>query len=135
MIKDAEAHADEAHRLRELADARNHAETLAYQTEKSPQGAPRQARRVGRRHDRGADHGARGRCSRATDVAEIRDEDGRAPGGVRSKLAAGRLRTGVGRRDRRRQRRGDGEATAADDEVIEDADYEVVDEDETAKTS
>ena len=35
MIRDAEAHADEAHRLRELADARNLAETLAYQTEKS----------------------------------------------------------------------------------------------------
>ena len=35
MIKEAEAHADEAHKLRELADARNEAETLAYQTEKS----------------------------------------------------------------------------------------------------
>jgi molecular chaperone DnaK len=35
MIKDAEGHADEAHRLRELADAKNHAEALAYQTEKS----------------------------------------------------------------------------------------------------
>ena len=35
MVKDAEAHADEAHRLRELADAKNLAETLAYQTEKS----------------------------------------------------------------------------------------------------
>jgi molecular chaperone DnaK len=35
MIKDAEAHADEAHRLRELADTRNQAEALAYQIEKS----------------------------------------------------------------------------------------------------
>ena len=35
MIKEAEAHADEAHKLRELADARNTAESLAYQTEKS----------------------------------------------------------------------------------------------------
>src|SRR5256714_545635 len=35
MIRDAEAHADEAHRLRELADAETHAETLAYQTERS----------------------------------------------------------------------------------------------------
>ena len=33
MIKEAEAHGDEAHKLRELADARNLAETLAYQTE------------------------------------------------------------------------------------------------------
>jgi molecular chaperone DnaK len=35
MIRDAEAHASEAHRLREVADARNHAETLAYQTERT----------------------------------------------------------------------------------------------------
>jgi molecular chaperone DnaK len=35
MIKDAEAHAGEAHRLREAADAKNHAEALVYATEKS----------------------------------------------------------------------------------------------------
>src|SRR3954469_1283624 len=35
MIRDAEAHADEASKLRELAEARNHAETLLYATEKS----------------------------------------------------------------------------------------------------
>src|SRR5881628_382808 len=35
MIKDAEAHADEARRLREVADTKNMAETLAYQTERS----------------------------------------------------------------------------------------------------
>src|SRR6516164_6229889 len=35
MIKEAEEHADEAHKLRELVDARNEAEALAYQTEKS----------------------------------------------------------------------------------------------------
>jgi molecular chaperone DnaK len=35
MIKNAEAHADEAHRLHELADAKNNAEALAYATEKS----------------------------------------------------------------------------------------------------
>jgi molecular chaperone DnaK len=35
MIKDAEAHADEARRLHELADAKNQGESLAYATEKS----------------------------------------------------------------------------------------------------
>ena len=35
MVDDAESHSEEAHRLRELADARNLGETLAYQTEKS----------------------------------------------------------------------------------------------------
>src|SRR6266516_3623589 len=35
MIRNAESHADEAHRLREAADTKNVAETLAYQTERS----------------------------------------------------------------------------------------------------
>jgi len=35
MIREAEAHSDEAHKLRELADARNLAESLAYQTERT----------------------------------------------------------------------------------------------------
>jgi molecular chaperone DnaK len=35
MIKDAEAHAGEAHKLREIADAKNQAEALVYSTEKS----------------------------------------------------------------------------------------------------
>ncbi len=35
MINDAESHADEAHRLKEAADTKNMAETLAYQTERS----------------------------------------------------------------------------------------------------
>ena len=35
MIREAEAHGDEAHKLRELVDTRNNAESLAYQIEKS----------------------------------------------------------------------------------------------------
>src|SRR6187397_1366022 len=35
MIRDAESHADEAHKLREAAEARNQAENLLYSTEKS----------------------------------------------------------------------------------------------------
>src|ERR671931_2353269 len=35
MVKDAEAHSDEAHNLRELADARNNGEALAYQMERT----------------------------------------------------------------------------------------------------
>jgi molecular chaperone DnaK len=35
MIQESEQHADEAHRLREAADTKNAAETLAYQTERS----------------------------------------------------------------------------------------------------
>jgi molecular chaperone DnaK len=35
MVRNAEAHADEARRLHEIVDAKNVAETLAYQTERS----------------------------------------------------------------------------------------------------
>src|SRR3989449_6007129 len=35
LIREAEAHADEARRLREVADTKNNAEQLAYQTERS----------------------------------------------------------------------------------------------------
>src|SRR6186713_655189 len=35
MVRDAESHAEEAHRLREFADAKNVAEQLAYQTERT----------------------------------------------------------------------------------------------------
>ena len=35
MIREAESHADEAHKMREAAEARNQAENLLYSTEKS----------------------------------------------------------------------------------------------------
>src|SRR4029079_16899362 len=36
MIREAESHAGEAHKMREAAEARNQAENLLYSTEKSP---------------------------------------------------------------------------------------------------
>ena len=93
------------------------------------QGAPRQARRVGRLDGRGPDHGA----ARRARVERRRRDQGRRP--TRSRRR--------GRRPPRRstrRRRADVDAlgrrrrSASDDEVIEDADYEVVDEEE-AKTS
>ena len=128
MIKDAEAHADEAHKLRELADARNEAEGARLPDREVAQGAPRQARRVGRLDGRGPDHGA----PRRARVERRRRDQGQDA--TRSRRR--------GRRPPRRSTRqasastppsGDG-GSASDDEVIEDADYEVVDEEE-AKTS
>ena len=130
MIKEAEAHADEAHRLRELADTRNDAEALAYQTEKSLAGAPRQARPGGRLDGRGPDHGAprRARVGRRRPRSAPRPTRSRRPGPRPPRRSTPRPRPRRRRRRRRRRR-------AADDEVIEDADYEVVDESEEAKTS
>ena len=112
MVKEAEAHADEAHKLRELADARNTAESLAYQTENDAQGAPRQARRVRCLDDRGSDHGV-ARLARVERRERDPAEDGRAERGVAE--AGGRaLRPGdrpgavPGGRQRRREHRGRG---------------------------
>ena len=58
MIREAEAHGDEAHKLRELADARNNAESLAYQIEKSLNENREKLDALRRRDGRGADHGA-----------------------------------------------------------------------------
>ena len=58
MIKDAEAHADEAHQLRELADARNLGEQLAYQTERTLAEHRDKIDEADGLDDRGADHGA-----------------------------------------------------------------------------
>jgi molecular chaperone DnaK len=131
MVRDAESHAEEAHGLRELADAKNVAEQLAYQTEKA----------LGEHRDKldSSDAGTiEGRIMElrqaleSSDVSEIRSKTqaleqaaqplAQAVYAEASQQAAGS--TGQPSSD-------GGEA----DEVVEDADYEVIDEDEAAKTS
>jgi molecular chaperone DnaK len=128
MIKEAEAHADEAHKLRELADTRNRAEALAYQTEKS----------LKEHRDKldPADAGTiEGRIMElravleSGDVNEIRtktdalEESSRKLAEVLYSQATAQQQAGA---------TGDG-GSASDDEVVEEADYEVIDEEE-AKT-
>ena len=93
MIKDAEAHADEAHKLRELADARNHGRGARLPDREVAEGAPRQARRVGRLDGRGPDHGAP-RRARVERRRRDQGQDRRAPGGVDGG-GLGDLRAGV----------------------------------------
>ncbi len=107
MIKDAEAHSEEAHRLRELADTRNQAESLAYQIEKSLTEQRDVARREPRLDGRGPDHGA---ARRARLVGRHRDqgEDRRAAGGVDAgslgAVREGLVAAAAGQRRRRRRR-------------------------------
>jgi len=131
MIKEAEAHADEAHRLRELADTRNAAEALAYQTEKSlaehrDKLEPAVASTVeGRIMElRGVlDGGDAGEIRTKTDALQTAWSE--AASAIYAQASAPSSTPA-----------GDGGSSAAhDDEVIEDADYEVVDEPEGAKTS
>jgi molecular chaperone DnaK len=127
MIKDAEAHADEARRLRELADAKNQAESLAYATDKS-------LKEHREKLDEAEASTIEGRVMELKQALETDDL-----GEIRSKTdalqeASQKLAEAVYAQASQQQAQsasGNGEATDSDDEVIEDA--EVVDEE--AKTS
>ena len=128
MVKDAESHADEAHRLRELADAKNLAEALAYQTEKSLA----EHREKLDASDAGTIDGRimeLRQTLEGSDLAEIRDKTNALQQAAQPLAQAVYAQSAAGPAG------GDGGANGAgaEDEVVEDADYEVIDEDETAK--
>ncbi len=132
MMKDAESHADEAHRLRELADAKNIAESLAYQTEKT----------LSEHRDKleGADAGMiEGRVMElrqaleTNDLAEIQAKT-EALNEAAQPLAEAMYASAQAEQAAGSAPSSNGSATA-DDEVVEDADFEVIDEDEAAKTT
>ena len=127
MIRDAE-YAEEAHRLRELADARNVAEAAAYQTERT-------LKEHRDKLDEADASTIEGRVMELRGVLESDDVNE-----IRTKTevlqeASQKLAEAVYAQATAEQ------ATAAsagngsaDDEVVEEADYEVIDEEE-AKTS
>jgi molecular chaperone DnaK len=128
MIKDAEGHAEEAHRLRELADAKNQAESLAYATEKS----------LKDHRDKLDESEASTIEGRVMELKQALETDDLAD--IRAKSdalqeASQKLAEAVYAQASAQQQAqasgGNGEASDSDDEVIEDA--EVIDEE--AKTS
>ena len=112
MVTEAEAHADEAHKLRELADARNTAEQLAYQTENTLKEHRDKLDESEASTIEGRIMELRGALE-STDVERDPAEDGRAQRGV-AEAGRGALRAGerpgavAGARQRRRARRGRG---------------------------
>ena len=126
MVKDAEAHAEEAHKLRELAEARNQAETLVYSTEKS----------LAEHRDSLDEETVKTIEERVEALKAVADGDDaaadprqeRGADGGRAHARAGRLREGAGRAGRRRSRAPATARLPRDDEVVEEADYEVIDE-------
>jgi molecular chaperone DnaK len=127
MIKEAETHAGEASKLRELVDAKNAAESLAYQTEKS-------LKEHRDKLDEGVASTVEGRIMELRGVLESSD-----PNEIKTKVDAlqqawTEAASAIYAQASASGPSGDGNASApSDDEVIEDADYEVVDEE--AKTS
>jgi molecular chaperone DnaK len=128
MIREAESHADEAHRLRELADTRNAAEQLAYQTERTLKDHRDKVDESLASTIEGRIMELRGVLDSA-DVNEIRqkttalEEDSR-------KLAEAMYAQATAQQA---SPTGNG-ASTSDDEVVEEGEYEVIDEEE-AKTS
>jgi molecular chaperone DnaK len=128
MVTDAEAHAEEAHKLRELADARNLAEQLAYQTESTLKEHRDKLDEADASTIEGRIMELRGALE-SSDVGEIRaktealNEASRKLAEVMYQQAGAQAQSGAA---------GDG---GAEDEVVEEADYEVIDEEEEAKTS
>ena len=126
MVHEAEAHADEAHRMRELAEARNQAETLLYSTEKSLK-------------DHRDSLDAETISTIESRMEELRGVlDGDDVTAIRTKSedlmqAAHKLAEAVYQTVQSEQAASTGDgAPTSDEEVVEEADYEVIDEE--AKT-
>ena len=130
MIKEAEAHADEAHKLRELADARNAAETLAYQTERSLKEHRDKLPEADASTIEGRIMELRG-VLESSDVNEIRQktdalqEASQKLAELLYSQAASQAQTAAA----------DGAESSSDEEVVEEGDYEVIDEEEGAAKS
>ncbi|HVM16061.1 MAG TPA: molecular chaperone DnaK [Gaiellaceae bacterium] len=129
MIQEAEAHADEARRLREVVDAKNLAESLAYQTEKSL----KDHRDKLDESDASTIEGRVMELKQALegdDVGEIRART-EALQEASQKLAEAVYAQATAQAQ---QQAASGDGGGSDDEVVEEADYEVIDEEE-ARTS
>jgi molecular chaperone DnaK len=131
MIRDAESHADEAHRLRELADARNQAETLAYQTERTLKEHRDKLDESEASTIEGRIMELRG-VLESSDVNDIRRKTEALE--EASRKLAEILYSQAAAQQAGAQAAGDG-APTSDDEVVEEGEYEVIDEEEEAKTS
>ena len=123
MINDAEAHADEARRLRELADARNHAETLAYQTERTLKEHRDKLDEADASTIEGRVMELR-QALEGDDVAEINAKT-EALQEASHKLAEAVYAQATAQAQ---ASSGGGDGASADDEVVEEADYEVIDD-------
>ncbi len=128
MIKNAESHAEEAGKLRQLADARNNAEGLAYQTEKS-------LNEHRDKLDASVASTVEGRIMELRGVLESSDADEIRAKSDALQSAWSDAASAIYAQASASPPTDSGSSSSSDDEVIEDADYEVVDDGEEAKTT
>src|SRR3989449_1117238 len=128
MIREAEGHSDEARRLREVADTKNQAEQLAYQTERSL-----------KEHRSALDEADAGTIEGR--VMELRQAlEGDDVGEIRAKTealqeASHKLAEAVyasAQQQTASTTSATGNGGGSDDEVVEEGDYEVIDEEQEA---
>src|SRR5437868_6471244 len=129
MIREAESHSDEAHRLRELADARNAAESIAYQTERTLKEHRDKLDEADASTIEGRVMELRG-VLESSDINEIRQKTEALQEAAQKLAEAVYAQASAAQQASTAGADGDG-AGGSDDEVIEDA--EIVDEE--AKTS
>ncbi len=129
MIRDAEAHADEARRLHEVADTKNLAEQLAYQTERSL----KEHRSALDESDAATIEGRIMELKQALegdDVGEIRAKTDALQDAshklAETVYASAQQQTASTASD------GTNGSSTSDDEVVEEGDYEVIDEEQEA---
>jgi molecular chaperone DnaK len=130
MIRDAESHADEARRLREIADTKNHAEQLAYQTERSL----KEHRSALDEADAATIEGRIMELKQALegeDVGEIRAKT-EALQEASHKLAEAVYASAQQTQAASASAGGNGAPGGSDEEVVEEGDYEVIDEEQEA---
>jgi molecular chaperone DnaK len=132
MINEAEAHSDEARKLKELVDARNMAETLAYQTERSLKDHRDKLDEADASTIEGRVMELRGVLD-SSDVNEIKQKT-EALQEASQKLAEILYSQATAQAQASASGGGNG-AASSDDEVVEEADYEVIDEEEGAAKS
>jgi molecular chaperone DnaK len=126
MMKEADAHREEASRLRELVDARNNAESLAYQIEKS-------LNENRDKLDPGVASTVEGRIMElrgvleSSDVGEIRAKTD-ALQQAWTEAAQALYAQASSEQPAGSNGSSDGASSVSDDEVVEDAEYEVVDD-------
>ncbi len=133
MIRDAEAHADEARRLREVADTKNMAETLAYQTERSL----KEHRSALDESDAATIEGRIMELRQALESDDVGDIKAKTESlqEASHKLAEAVYASAQQQAQASSGQAGGGNGAAsagAEDEVVEDADYEVIDEEQEA---
>jgi molecular chaperone DnaK len=130
MVHEAEAHADEARRMKELAEAKNQAETLIYSTEKS----------LGEHRESLEGETVSEIESRLEELKGVLEGDDAST--IRTKSeelmqASHKLAQAVYEKVQAEQgagaTAGDG-APTSDEEVVEEADYEVIDEEEAKRS-